>query len=322
MSGPEFRYGLALNRLRKDRDRRACGRAIGGMDDFERLQLFTELAVERLERKKRTFLEIYERADRNWNQAIFIMFFRTLGDNVNREPFMELAARVGYNPVLHVRGSLHSVEALLIGASGLLDCYPEDDYVRSLKSEAGYLFRKYDIEPLKLTDWVRDRIHASNHPVLRLAQAAVFFTRHEFIRNACFDCRTGEDVERLFCTEASGYWNTHSAPGREGSDRRKRIGPTKAALLGINLVAPFLYTYGAEMGVEGLSDQAVNLLDGMAPEDNSIIRRWQACGVCPKHALDTQALLQISNEWCDGGRCESCRIGRRIISEALSAERA
>ena len=302
-----------LNRLRAGAGTAACGAWISRMDVMERMALCSALMFERLEYKMVTVKEVFDRSDSNWNTTLFVMFFRVLGDASNREAFMRMAWRVTCSAVLHERTEQKAVEALLLGTSGLLKLYPSDDYIRMLESEFAHLSHKYAIEPMSPDEWNLRRINPLNHPVLRMAQAAAFFTSNEFIFRDTIACRTADDVGRLFGAEASDYWLTHFTPGTDGQNVPKRIGRTKTSLIGINLVAPMQFAYGSMTASEQIRERAMDLLESIAAEDNRYMRRWESCGVVPGSAFESQALLHLATVYCDSQRCEECPLGRRIL---------
>jgi len=51
----------------------------------------------------------------------------------------------------------------------------------------------------------------------------------------------------------------------------------------------------------------------MKPEKNSIISKFSDFGVAAKNALDTQALLELKNNYCAPKRCLECAIGSSIL---------
>ncbi len=118
--------------------RLTCGGYIVRLDALHRNDLYTRLAYDRLERKYDVVRELFAESDSNWNQTFYVLLFRTIGDVTNRDAFLTLARRVSYRMVLRERASLHAVEAMLIGASGLLDNYRDDAYTRSLKQDFDY----------------------------------------------------------------------------------------------------------------------------------------------------------------------------------------
>lgn len=232
----------------------ACGGYIVRLDALHRNDLYTRLAYDRLERKYDVVRELFAESDSNWNQTFYVLLFRTIGDVTNRDAFLTLARRVSYRMVLRERASLHAVEAMLIGASGLLDNYRDDAYTRSLKQDFDYFSRKYEIAPMTGAEWNLRDIRPANHPLLRIAQLAAFLASNDFLIDRLVECRTAEEVRRLFSAEASDYWYTHYIPATPTRELPKRIGRMKSDLLGINLVSLIQYAYGAYNGNERLRE--------------------------------------------------------------------
>lgn len=305
----------ALNRLQAGAGAYACGGHLVALPTLRRSELFTALAFDRLDRKMRVVEELYREAEENWNQTFYLMYFRTLGDRQNQEAFLTLARRVPYKIVLRERLVPHAVEAMLFGASGLLELYRHDSYTLDLRRAFEYLASKYDIMPMEASEWELSGIRPANHPVLRLAEAAEFFAQDEFVMAKAMACRTEGDIRQLFCVEASQYWRTHHIPGVAGDDQPKRIGAFKANIIGINLVAILQYAYGSYTDREALRDSALTLLERLPAEDNRFMRAWRdASGLMPGNAFESQALLQLATEYCPAKRCRECPVGRRILA--------
>lgn len=298
----------------------ACGGYIARLDTLRRNDLYTRLAYDRLERKYKVVRELFAESDLNWNQAFYAMLFRTIGDATNRDAFMTLARRVSYRMVLRERTSLHAVEAMLFGASGLLGSYRDDAYTRSLKQDFEYFSRKYEIEPMSGGEWNLRDIRPANHPLLRIAQLAAFLASNDFLIDRLAECRTAEDVRRLFSAEASDYWYTHYVPATVTRELPKRIGRMKADLLGINLVVQIQYAYGAYNGNDKLRERAIVLLEAIPAEENRFMRQWRFYDLYPANAFESQALLQLATEYCDRRRCTECPVGRRQLAAARQTE--
>ena len=245
-----------IERLRAGAGTYACGGYLAALDGLQRTEICTALIFDRLQRKMRTVETLHGEADGNWNQTFYLLYFRTLGDRQNQEAFLRLARKVPYKIVLRERLAPHAVEAMLLGASGLLELYRGDAYTLDLRRSFEYLAAKYGIEATDASEWALTEIRPANHPVLRLAQAAEFFAQDEFIMERAMACRTEEDVRRLFCIEAPSYWRTHHVPGAESDESPKRIGAFKANIIGINLVAVLQFAYGSYTGSERLRDSA------------------------------------------------------------------
>lgn len=309
----EERAGRTIERLKAGAGSCACGGFLAALDPLQRAEICNALLFDRLDRKIRRVGTLHCEADENWNQTFYLLYFRTLGDRQNQEAYLELARRVPYRIALRERLVPHAVEAMLFGASGLLELYRDDEYTLRLRRSFEYLAAKYRIEPMDASAWTLANIRPANHPALRLAQAAEFFTQDEFVMERAMSCRTEEDIRRLFRIEASPYWRTHHTPGAQGEESPKRIGSFKADIIGINLVAVLQFAYGSYTGNERLRDSALTLLERIPAEDNRYMRRWADHGARPRNAFESQALLQLATEYCDAARCAECPVGRRIL---------
>lgn len=302
-----------VERLQAGAGAYACGGYLAALDELQRTEIHTALIFDRLNRKIRMVDALRTEAAENWNQTFYLLYFRTLGDRQNQDVYLDLARRVPYKIVLRERLAPHAVEAMLFGASGLLELYQNDIYTLDLRRSFEYLAAKYEIASLDASAWNLSDIRPANHPVLRLAQAAEFFTQDEFIMDRAMACRSEGDIRRLFCIEASSYWCTHHVPGAESDDQPKRIGAFKANIIGINLVSVLQFAYGSYTGNERLRDSALTLLEQLPAEDNRYMRSWQASGIRPRNAFESQALLQLATEYCAAKRCAACPVGRRIV---------
>ena len=120
-------------------------------------------------------------------------------------------------------------------------------------------------------------------------------------------------IEELFRVELSDYWLTHYVFDKESKSRSKRLGKNAIQLLVINTIVPFLFLYGKRKADSTFKDRALQLLEEVSPEKNSTIEQWKVLGMQPDSAYQTQALLQLKNEYCSAQRCLECGIGGAIL---------
>lgn len=307
-----------LNRLQAGAGNGSCGGFLCAQSQLRRNEIYNTLVFDRLRRKLLTVTTLWEEASENWNQTFYLMYFRTLGDRTNQDAYLTLARHIPYKIILRERLAPHAAEAMLLGASGLLKLYRHDTYTLDLGRTFEYLKTKYAIEAMEAEAWNLSDIRPANHPVLRLAQAAEFFSQDEFVMDRAMSCINEEDVRRLFCVEASDYWRTHHIPGSASDDRPKRLGTFKANIIGINLVAVLQYAFGSYTGEDKLRDRAITLLERLGAEDNRYMRNWNNSGVAPHNAFESQALLQLATEYCATKRCAECPVGMRILQSIRS----
>ena len=201
-----------INRLKAGASYFGCGGYLSRIGTLKRLALYNTLGFERLNRKYADIKEFYLQCDQNWQQTFYIMLLRTMGGMDNKEPFTILAHRVAYAHILRERMVPQNIEAMLIGASGLLDLYPHDEYILNLKRNFSYLATKYSIEKMTPEQWRLTKIYPNNHPILRLSQIATLLTHTSDIMDRMLSCRSGEDVHKLFSCETLPYWANHYTP--------------------------------------------------------------------------------------------------------------
>ncbi len=321
---PQIGYGIepeiigCYDALRAGSAKYDCASLINGMNTLRRTDLYTKLLVDRLRRKAGDVMEVFRGSQKDWNQTFHVMLFRAIGGNRNREAFVELASKATGAIISREKNSQERVEALLLGASGFLYAATEKDaYTLRLEDEFRHLANKYSIVPLRPAEWDLRKLYPANHPAVRLAGIAALLSKKEFMFDGMLHCRKSEDVERLFDAEASEYWKTHYKPGEVSKEAPKRIGKIKARLIGINLVAPLMFAYGRETGSEELCENALDLLGTIPAEKNEKLNGWYVRGCVPENSFESQALLQLGDEYCSGGGCARCHIGRTEIKKAL-----
>jgi hypothetical protein len=296
-----------------------CAETVASIEPMYRTDLYTKLSVNRLARKCDDVMRIFEASGKDWNQCFYVMLLRAMGGNSNRDTFEKLASKVSYTVISREKSSPERVEALLLGGSGFLYSVGErDDYTAKLESEFRHLAGKHSIVPLKPAEWNLSRLYPRNHPTVRLAEIAALLAKSDFLFDTMLACRTVGDVEQLFGAEASEYWTTHYKPGASSKPSAKRIGRAKTHLIGINLVAPLMFTYGRQTGGESLCERAIDLLETIPAEKNTKIDGWAERGCVPESGFESQALLELTNEFCTPARCADCYIGRGEIKKVLN----
>ena len=309
-----------LNRLQAGASYFGCGGYLSSLSRLQQLELYTKLGFERLERKNRDINTIYKECGENWPQTFYVMLLRTMGGVDNKEAFFTLAHRVSYAIILRERQVPQNIEAMLIGASGLLELYPHDTYILDLKRNFEYLSAKYSITPMRTSEWKLTKIYPNNHPILRLSQIANFLTHTRDMMDRMLMCSTSQEVYDMFSCETLPYWLTHYTPAKTSRTVAKRMGRTKTDLLAINLVAQMQFAYSAYTENEKLRTRALSLLEELPAEKNSIIAQWNSYGPLARTAFDSQALLQLSFEYCRERLCATCHIGKRILNALAQPE--
>lgn len=283
------------------------------------------LQTERLEQKTEAIRQRVELCNGSWEQAYFTTLARNFGFGINGDAFEQWARCVPLSAVGHHRDDLFQIEAFFLGQAGLLDLesIPEryhdealnEGYFARLRNEYLYLQRKFSLQPIDPKLWRFLRLRPQNFPHIRLAQLAQLYHQKTASLSQIVDCATVEDLEKALATRVTPYWQTHYLFGADSPTSEKRLSTNSRRLMIINTVIPMLFAYGRHRHDEKLCDRAFDLLEELGAEQNHITRMWSECGLSVRSAADTQALIQLKNEYCDRKDCLRCRIGYEYLKK-------
>jgi hypothetical protein len=296
-----------------------CSGLIGMTDGFIVKHWLWTVAVERLERKSNEVREILARTGNDWEETIYRLIARYFGFRVNTDPFEMLASRLPLKIIRKHSDNLLQVEALLFGTAGLLDeaLFREavtDSYYLLLTREYKILRTKYSLLPADGWLWKFHRLRPANFPTVRLSQLAALLTHSEGLFSRVLECRDNDSLRKLLGVSVSGYWNSHYQFGKEVPPTSGRAGRQSVDLLIINAVAPLLFVYGKTRQQQEWCDRAVDILDSLPPEENSVVTDFTRAGLKAESAFASQALLELRNLRCRFHRCLDCAIGSSLIS--------
>ena len=197
------------------------------------------------------------------DEVIYAALMEALGYASNRAPFRELAKRVPFESMGWLRDEPRgtramAIRATLLGASGLLPS------LRTTEG-AGQLTRLWRqvgaTKPMPAASWKLFRVRPANHPLQRIAGAAMLVDRY---------IETGL---------ATGLEDPSSLGARGLMERlaaRPYVGNGRAADVVVNVVLPFLHAYGRHRLRQGLADAALDLYRSFpALSDNEITREMK-----------------------------------------------
>ena len=310
----DARYFDNYHRLANSKERIACRNEPDKLDEFSLVAWIERLAVERLEQKSENILKTYRSSCNHWEETLYRQLARNFGFNLNALPFESLAKSLPLNILLKHRDHLPQLEALLFGQAGMLsDERITDDYYVELRKEYLYLQKKYALEPIDPFLWKYLRLRPINFPTLRIAQFAALMHRNDHLFSQIIEAKSVDAFDQIFDLQASAYWDTHYVFGKESPKRNKSLGKTAFHAILINTVAPFLFVYGKTRDKDDFCTRSVALLENLPPEKNSILTQWEEMGARNINAFASQALLQLTNEYCRFKRCLSCAIGNKIV---------
>lgn len=291
-----------------------CLSYLNKIDPFRIRFFLNGLAVERLQNKIRIAEVLLESLRNDWSETFYRMLARSFGFRQNGDPFEMLAGSLPMSLLQRHSSSLFQLEALLFGQAGLLNSFSlSDEYPAALKKEHQFLAAKYGLAPIAGHLWKFMRMHPLNFPTIRIAQLAASLYASGSLFSSLLGAQTVGECRRLFIAETSSFWDFHYTFQKSSPERRKWMGEDSFRVILVNLVVPFLFLFGDRHGKQELKDRALKFMEELPPESNSIIRHWEAAGILPANALESQALLHLHHEYCELGRCLDCSIGHKVI---------
>lgn len=293
-----------------------CENQLNDVSDFVKKNWQNRLVVERLEDKTNIVNRDLERFGMDWEQVFFIHLSIHLGAKVNNDGFRFLTESISLNQLNKYRGSLREIEALLFGQAGMLDQDFTDEYPNKLKSTFQHLQRKFQLSTINVATWNFLRLRPPNFPTIRIAQLATLVNQTEHVFSKCMAANSTKELLNVFDIRVSNYWKNHyvfDKLSKKSID--KKLGKSTIYNLIINCIAPFLFVYGRKKGIPRLEEKAIEFLEELSPESNSIIKKWSNLGFNASNAADTQALIQLKNNYCNHQKCLQCQIGNSILSK-------
>ena len=93
------------------------------------------------------------------------------------------------------------------------------------------------------------------------------------------------------------------------------MGKESVNILLINTVIPYKYAYALHRNNVAEADKAMELMELIPAENNTIVRRWRILGQQIKNAADTQALLHLYQNYCQHHECINCEVGYQIFQD-------
>ena len=291
----------------------ACSDILPQIDPLFLVNYRDRLVTERLQRKSAQIDDILEKTNGDWESVFFQTLCRNFGFGLNADAFERLGKSLSYKLIAKHRDNLLQLEALFFGQAGFLEDAIEDTYYLELQKEYQFLKVKYDLHPLDKHLWKFLRLRPSNFPTIRIAEIAHLWHLHDSLLHQIISA-DNSTIENLFTAGTSQYWDTHYVFGKLSDQRKKTLGKAAIRTLAINTVAPVLFCYGRSKGNAELCDKAISLLEELPPENNHIITEWNTLGLVSKSAYDSQAQLQLYNEYCRHKKCLHCNIGHHFLS--------
>ena len=296
-----------------------CAHRLGEVPSLHLSGWLDSLAYERLYDKTDRINGLLERFKGDWESTAYVTMARALGFGINGDPFERLALSLPLMFIGKHSDSLFSIEALLFGQSGLLDdARSFDDYASGLRREYAFLSHKFGLKKPQSLMWKMSRMRPGNFPHRRIAVLAAMLSGGFRMLSRILEVEDLEQASELFSPKLDGYWSSHYNFGAPTSMHLGAFSRTSVVGLAINAVAPLQMAYGMTHGDDTMCERAVNLLQSLPSEKNTVVELFMRAGIRSRNAFSSQALIQLRRQYCEAHKCLYCRIGHRLLaSQAL-----
>lgn len=291
-----------------------CSKNIAEVPDIFISSWMNYLLTERLLRKTEHISDLLERNKSNWEETFYIILARNFGFGINGDALERLAQSVPLIYLQKHKNNLLQIEAMFFGQAGLLETKTTDEYVEKLKKEYTFLQSKFELKPLQNAGWKLLRLRPTNFPHIRIAQFSSLIHHSSKLFSKIIEQPDYTYIKSLFTVQPSEYWETHYSFKQSSPKKSKNLGENAIDILLINTIVPFLFYYGKRTENIEMQEKALNLLEQIPAEKNSIISEWKLLGIKTKTAFDSQALIELKTNYCDKKDCLRCRIGHKVLT--------
>jgi hypothetical protein len=290
----------------------ACESNIRQVRDITWCSWKERLLAERLLRKA-SIVEAYLRQNNyHWEETFWWLLAKNFGMKVNGEAFETIARSIPLTVLARHKTQIHHLEALLLGQAGLLEEKFKEDYPALLQKEYRFLKKKYNLRPIRLPIYSL-RMRPGNFPAIRLAELAMLVHESAHLFSKIREAASAKEIKQLFEITASNYWHNHYQLDTVSAFKKKKTGSLMRDNIVINTVAPVLFAYGNYHKEDGYKDKAIQCLEEITGERNQLTNGFKQLGIESKNARDSQALIELKNEYCSKKRCLECAVGNAFL---------
>ena len=289
-----------------------CENDFASTPEFIMSNWLERLYFERLERKANDITALLHENTNNWESVLFKMLFKNFGLKVNGDAFASIANSFDFSIIRKQQSNLLSLEALLFGQAGLLEDDCQEAYFLELAKEYQFLKQKFTLTNTNVTSLQFFRLRPPNFPTIRMSQLANMYYLHQNLFSKIIAANTLNEFYTFFTVETSTFWETHYTFNKASKASKKKVTKAFVDLLLINTIIPIKFNYAKQLG-KTIDEEIIRMLQQITSEKNSIVDKFNGLKKVSHSALESQALLQLKNEYCDKNKCLKCAVGNSLL---------
>lgn len=289
-----------------------CENQISGLDDFLILNWLERLYFERLESKSEFITELLKKNNFDFEAVLFLLLAKNFGLKINGDAFLQLANSIDFSIIRKVRFDKKQLNALLFGQAGFLIESIEEPYYNELQKEYEYLSYKYKLKPISKHVFQFFRMRPHNFPTIRIAQLSALYYKHQNLFSSIMEINIKDHFYDLFKIKINDFWKNHFTFDKASKSSSKNISKAFVDLVLINTIIPLKFVYLKYKG-ENFNEEILKLIQQVSSEKNSIITKFKDLKLEANNAMESQALLELKNNYCTKKRCLQCAIGNYLV---------
>jgi hypothetical protein len=293
-----------------------CAGQFQQVDEIIKTSMLDKALFQRLTHKNNLVYQLLTNNQGDWEATAYQLLAYNFGFKVNSQSLLELSLVLPWKIIAKHTQHITQLEALLLGQAGLLvtDSGQEDAYLDQLTQEYIYLKHKYQLitDTFNKGRWKFFRLRPANFPTIRIAQFAQLLHWNPHLFNLFIHSPVEELTKKLAVIQST-YWQQHYQFARPSKVKIPGLGRHSIENILINTVVPLLVAYGKSQDEQTYIDKAIDLLQSLPAERNKITRYWQTLGMSVNNAFDSQALIELFNNFCTKKKCLSCNIGITLL---------
>jgi hypothetical protein len=273
------------------------------------------LVAERLITKSGRILSVLSETNFHWEETFWWLIAANFGLTVNTDFFQRIAKTLPVAILAKHKNRVVQIEALLFGQAGLLNSEFNEKYPLMLQKEYRFYQKKYKLKPID-GELFFLRMRPANFPTIRLAQLSVLIHESEHLFSKVKETSSLKEVKQMLDVTANDYWHYHYMFDQGSEYREKTLGMQMINNIIINTIVPVLFAYGVHHGEPVYKDRAIKWLDELSAEKNSLTKGFENLNFSNKSALDSQALIELKNKYCNNRLCLQCAIGNALLKRS------
>lgn len=239
-------------------------------------QLFSSFANRSI-RKIDQAIKLVKKYHGNHQKAFYHLLASALGGIHNKDSMTTLFERIEYETLQYLDWDQDKIGKYLRVLAGFESLNAKHDELQELH-----------LIPISKVHWKTYGMRPPGQPFNRIKQLSIFLSRWPSVK---------------FCADKASWQSFFQGFDKSIVNR-----------IFINAVYPIIIARNW-VNATAATSEFKKCLQQLDPENNTVIRKWSQLGVVAKNAYESQALIELKNEFCSEKKCLFCAIGKSVLSQ-------